>query len=97
MGPQKAELISVETGVFTYWDLINYFPTRHVDKSTLTEIRSINSESDTVQIRGKLNKIALLTAPSGKRLTATLTDSTGSIELIWFKNYQYVIKALKAS
>jgi len=95
VGPQKAELISAETGVFTYWDLINYFPTRHVDKSTLTEIRSINNESDTVQIRGKLSKIALLTAPSGKRLTATLTDSTGSIELIWFKNYQYVIKALK--
>lgn len=95
VGPQKAELISAETGLFTYWDLINYFPTRHVDKSTLTEIRSITSESDTVQIRGKLSKIALLTAPSGKRLTATLTDSTGSIELIWFKNYQYAIKALK--
>ncbi len=95
VGPQKAELISAETGIFSYWDLINYFPTRHVDKSSLTEIKTIHYESDTVQLRGKLSKIALLTAPSGKRLTATLTDSTGSIELIWFKNYQYVIKALK--
>ncbi len=79
----------------TYYDLLHYFPIRHIDKSTITEIKDISNDTPLVQLRGKLKNIAMLGEKQGKRLTATLYDGTARIELIWFKNYQYIIKALK--
>lgn len=95
VGPQKAELIASEIGLFNYFDLIQYFPTKHVDKSALSQIKELSEEMGSVQLRGQLKQITTTGNLQSKRLTAILIDSSGSIELIWFKNYNYVLKALK--
>ncbi|NQW42840.1 MAG: ATP-dependent DNA helicase RecG [Bacteroidetes bacterium] len=95
VGPQKAELIKAEINVFTYFDLIHYFPNRYVDKSKISNIADINDDTTNVQLRGKLFDITIAGTKQGKRLIAVLEDKTGNIELTWFKNFQYVAKTLK--
>ncbi|HEX7458540.1 MAG TPA: hypothetical protein VF301_08910, partial [Ginsengibacter sp.] len=36
MGPQRGDLLKKEAGIFTFNDLLEYFPFRHIDKTQIT-------------------------------------------------------------
>ena len=42
VGPIKADLLKKELGIFVYEDLLNHFPYRHIDKTVITPISSLN-------------------------------------------------------
>lgn len=93
VGPVKAELLKKELNIFTFNDLIYYYPFRYIDKSKFYKINEINSENLYVQIKGKFIAHAVLGEKRTKRLVATFFDETGSIDLVWF-NYYKSIEAL---
>ncbi len=93
IGPKRAEVISEDLGIKTLGDLISQYPFRYVDKSTLTPIGSITS-SDTVQVKGVLISKKVIKGQKSSRLTAVLKDSTGRVELVWFKGIKWVEKSL---
>ncbi len=95
VGPQKAEILKSELNIFIYKDLIQLYPFKYIDKSKITGIRDIEVDSPNVQLRGRLTDIKAIGAKQAKRLSAILIDETGALELIWFKNYQYIFKSLK--
>jgi ATP-dependent DNA helicase RecG len=95
VGPQKAEILRSELNLFVYSDLLSFYPSRYIDKSKITQIREVNGDTQNVQLRGKLTDIKVLGTKQAKRLSAILQDGTGAMELVWFKNYQYVLKVLK--
>ncbi len=95
VGPTRAELLKKELGIFTFEDLLNYYPFRYIDKSKVYEIGSINSDALNIQLKGKLTNIQTLGERKGKRLVATLTDSSGSIELVWFRGIKWIAPTLK--
>ena len=94
VGPQRADLLKKEAGIFTFNDLLEYFPFRHIDKTQITDIRDINSGTDYVQVLGKITSIEILGQKSGKRLVASLYDGTGELELVWFQGINWVQKIL---
>lgn len=96
VGPQRAELLQKELKIFTYADLIQHYPFRHEDRTKITPINHINDEMDYVQIRGRV--VAMSTAGEGakKRLIITVQDSSGAIDLIWFKGARWVADQMKA-
>jgi ATP-dependent DNA helicase RecG len=95
VGPQKAELLKKEIGIFTFGDLLEYYPFRYVDRSSFHQIRDLLDVNGNVQIKGRIT--AVLEAGSGrsKRLTAKFQDQTGMIDLVWFKGASWVKKSLK--
>lgn len=95
VGPKKADLLKSELGIRTYFDILQYFPFRFIDKSQVSKIGSLFPDSGNVQLRGKLSRIQVVSSGNAKRLTAVLNDGSGTLELVWFKNYQYVHKVLK--
>jgi len=95
VGPQKAEILKSELQLFTYKDLLHYFPFKYIDKSSLTEVKDLHPDSGNVQMRGKISQLRVIEMKSGKRLSCLLKDSTGFIELIWFKNFSFIQKSLK--
>ncbi len=95
VGPQKAEILNSELQVYVYGDLLEFYPSRYIDKSKIWTVKSIDADAGNVQLRGKLNTIQVTGGKQAKRLSAVLQDETGTIELVWFKNYQYILKALK--
>jgi ATP-dependent DNA helicase RecG len=96
IGAKRAELLQKELGIFTYEDLLNHFPFRYIDRSKFYKIKDIRAANADIQLIGKLTDIVEVGTGRKKRLTATFYDETGEIELVWFRNYQYVRPHLSA-
>lgn len=94
VGPQRAELLKKELGIFTFKDLAELFPYRHIDKTVITPINQINPESDFVQVAGKLTSLEIIGTQRAKRLVAEINDGTGTLELVWFQGINWIQKSL---
>lgn len=95
VGPQKAQLINLELKIFTYGDLIQFYPFRHEDRSKINTIGSIDESLGTVQLLGNFVSWNYLGESKTKRLSALFKDQTGTIELIWFQGAKWIEKKLK--
>lgn len=96
VGPQRAELLKKELGIFTFKDLLEHFPFRHIDKTIVTPITNIDAGSEWVQIAGKLVSADVIGDKRSKRLVAEITDATGRIELVWFQGISWIQKSIVA-
>ena len=94
VGPKRAEILKKELGIFTFGQLLVYYPFRYIDKSKLYRISDINSEEAYIQLKGKITELQTLGERRGKRLVATLEDETGAIELIWFKGVKWLASSI---
>ena len=90
VGPIRSELLKKELNIFTYEDLLLHFPFRYVDKSNIHLISQINDSFPHVQFRGRIKKIEEKGNKRSKRLIAYFHDSSGVIELIWFKSIRWI-------
>ncbi|MCB0805266.1 MAG: ATP-dependent DNA helicase RecG [Bacteroidales bacterium] len=90
VGPVRADVLKKEAGIFTFNDLINYFPFRYIDRSKFYNIAEINADSAYIQLKGVLSQIRKAGKPRAQRLTAQLRDQSGSIELIWFAGVKWI-------
>ncbi|MFL5746969.1 MAG: ATP-dependent DNA helicase RecG [Niastella sp.] len=94
VGPQRADLLKKELNVFSFKDLLELVPYRHLDKTKVNLIRDITPQTDFIQIAGVLKSTGLMGEKRGKRLVAELRDSTGTIELVWFQGINWIQKSL---
>ena len=83
-----------ELEIFTFNDLLNYFPLRHVDKTKVDKIDELNYNSEYAQVAGKITDMEIMGEKRGRRLVAHLQDETGEIELVWFQGINWVQKAI---
>ena len=95
VGPVRSELLKKELRIFTYEDLLMHFPFRYVDKSNIHLISNINDTLAYVQFRGKIVRLEEKGLKRSKRLIAYLRDSSGEIELIWFKSIRWIKANIK--
>ena len=94
VGPLKGDILKKEADIFTFNDLLQYFPFRHIDRTQISPISKITSETEYVQVKGKITSIETLGEKYGKRLVATLYDGTGELELVWFQGINWIEKTL---
>lgn len=90
VGPRRAEILKREFNIFTFYDLLYYFPFRHVDKATVYQISDIQSEGNYMQFRGNILGYQILGDGRSKRLSAQFTDGTGTMELVWFNGIKWM-------
>lgn len=90
VGPVKADLLKKELSIFTIGDLLQDYPTRYVDRSKVSVIAEINSNSSYVQIIGKLISFHTTGEKHAKRLIANVEDKSGAIELVWFQSIKII-------
>jgi len=95
VGPARADLLKKELRIFTYRDLLTYYPFRYVDKSKIFKISQIVDDLPFVQIKGKIIKFEDIGRGRVKRLIAHLEDDTGIIKLVWFKGARWIKSSLK--
>ncbi len=94
VGPQRAELLKKELNIFTFRDLLELFPYRHVDKTRVNLIRELLPSMDYVQVAVKIVRFNLMGEGRGKRLVAQVADATGTMELVWFQGITWIQKNL---
>ena len=90
----RGDLLRKELGIFTFKDLLEHYPIRHVDKTKVDTISSILIETEYAQVAGKLISMQIVGEKRSRRLIAQLKDQTGIIELVWFQGIQWVEKIL---
>ncbi|MBU2650360.1 MAG: ATP-dependent DNA helicase RecG [Bacteroidetes bacterium] len=89
VGPARGQLLRKELNIYTFRDLLLYYPFRYVDKSKFFKVNEINSDLSFIQLKGKISQMQVVGGQRAKRLTALFTDDTGSIELVWFKGIRW--------
>lgn len=94
VGPTRADLLKKELKIFTFNNLLNYFPFRYVNRSEFHCVRNLPQIDGAVQIKGRI--IGILESGNGrnKRLTAKFQDETGMIDLVWFKGVKWIKNSL---
>ena len=95
IGPQRAEVLKKELNIFTYRDLLTYYPFRYVDRTKFSTIREISDELQYVQIKGIIDSLEIVGSKQAKRLVVIFRDNTGIIELVFFKGYNWVAQKLQ--
>ena len=95
VGNKKAEVLKADANIFSYEDLLYYFPFKHIDRSKFYTVSELRSNMPYVQLHGKLRLFKTIGEGRKKRLTAQFYDATGSIELVWFKGADYVRKSIE--
>ena len=90
----RGDLLKKELGIFTFKDLLEHYPFRHVDKTKLDKISSLSASNEYAQVAGKITHIEALGEKRTKRLVATLEDETGEIELVWFQGINWIQKSI---
>ncbi|MBC7651047.1 MAG: ATP-dependent DNA helicase RecG [Deinococcales bacterium] len=95
VGPLRGDLLKKELGIYTFGDLLEHFPLRHIDKTKISRIADIHPDTEYIQIVGKLLFIEAIGENRAKRLVAQLRDSSGTIELAWFQSINWVEKNLE--
>ena len=95
IGYKRGEVLTAEAQIVTIEDLLNYFPYRHVDRSKFYHISECTEKMPYIQIIGEILQFEYVGEGRASRLTATFSDGTGTIELVWFKGTKYIEKNIK--
>ncbi|MGZ3755157.1 MAG: ATP-dependent DNA helicase RecG [Mucilaginibacter sp.] len=94
VGVARADILKKELGIYTFDDLLNYFPYKHIDRTRFYKIRDIEPELPHVQVIARLISKELLGEKHTKRLVAQVQDDTGVMELVWFQGIKWIEKNL---
>ncbi len=95
VGPQRAQLLQSELGIFSFQDLLEHFPFRYLDRSTYHSVEEAPFADNYVQLKGKITGLREIGTGRHKKLFARFTDNTGSIDLVWFQGIQWIKPNLK--
>lgn len=90
VGTKRADTLRKELGVQTAMDMLRTYPYKYTDRSRFYKIHEIEDEDTAVQIVGRVTDWHTIGVGKGQRLSATFTDGSHEIELVWFRGVQYV-------
>ena len=90
VGPIRSELLNKELNISTYFDLLNHYPFRYIDRSKFHRIKDINDENTFVQFNATIINISEKGSARNKRLIVQVKDDTGVLDLIWFKGIRWI-------
>ncbi len=88
-------MLRKDLNILTFRDLLEYYPIRHIDKTKVSLISSIDSETEFTQVSGRLVYVEVMGEKGSRRLIAHLKDSSGTLELTWFQGINWIEKLLK--
>lgn len=88
-------MLKKELNIFTFKDLLEHYPFRHVDRTKVNLIKDIQPDTEFIQISGRLTSSGIMGEKRSKRLVAELRDSSGTIELVWFQGISWLEKSLQ--
>ena len=97
VGPKRAETLTAELGIRCVEDLITHYPYKYIDRSKFYTVRECSEDLAYVQLKGRILQFEMRGEGRARRLTATFSDGTGFMELVWFKGWKYVEDKLRVN
>lgn len=97
VGPARAEMLKKELQVFTFGDLLYYYPFRYVDRSKFYKAAEVDENMPYVQLKGKIVNVQSHGGKRTVRMNATFRDETGEIDLVWFNGFKWIREKLESA
>ena len=94
VGPNRADLLKSELKIFTFEDLLFFFPFRYIDKTKYHKINELKNTNSHVQIIGKFTDLKYSINTKTKRLIGIFSDGNGEIEIVWFRGIKWIEKSI---
>lgn len=95
VGPQRADLLGKELGIYTIRDLLYYFPYKHIDRSRIYQVREIDASMPYIQLQGEILSFEAVGEGRARRLIARFSDGTGVVDLVWFQGIKFLLNRYK--
>jgi len=95
VGPKRAEILTEETGIRTFRDLLHFFPRKYIDKSHIYRISELQEGLPQATLTGKIVSVKLIKGGRARRFTAKFRDESGEMELVWFKGVSWIQDIVK--
>ena len=95
VGPKRSRLLNQELSVFSFSDLLNFFPYRYIDRSKFYAIEQIDTFDTDIQVVGYVKTKKIIGVGKKKRLVVSFIDKTGLAYLTFFKGIKWVDNFLK--
>ncbi len=89
VGERRAKLLEQDLGLRTYRDLLEYYPYRYIDRTRIYLVRELHQQMPYVQLQGVIRCVQEEGRGHKRRLHAYLQDSSGVVELVWFRSVDY--------
>jgi ATP-dependent DNA helicase RecG len=86
----RAELLKKELGIYTYAQLLHYYPFRYIDRTRFYKISELEPDLPLVQIVGRITGKETIGEKHKKRIVVKFSDESGTIELVWFQSLKWV-------
>lgn len=97
VGPMRAELLRSELKIYTFEDLLSYYPFRHIDRSQFYAIREIDPNAALVQVKGKFIRLEGVGGARTTRMVGAFQDEHGGLlEVVWFRGISWIKQNIKA-
>ncbi len=93
VGPKRATVLE-KSGIHTLENLLYYFPRKHLDRSTITDIASLKIGIETT-IVGKILSQSLVMRRRLEYYQILVADETGTVKCIWFNGVKYIKNVFK--
>ena len=90
VGPKRGSVLRSELSIFTFGDLLYYFPFRYIDRSEFQLVSQISNYEGAVQLKGQITSVREIGTGRGKLLEANFRDDSGSMNLVWFKGIKWI-------
>ncbi|MCQ2226699.1 MAG: ATP-dependent DNA helicase RecG [Bacteroidales bacterium] len=94
IGPKRAELLANDMDMHVVDDMLQFYPYKYVDRSHIYKISELRADMPYVQICGRFISRQMVSGGRMPHLTATFSDGTGTIEIVWFKGLNYVTEQI---
>ena len=82
------------SSIYSVNDLLNYYPRRYLDRSTVKLIKDIKIH-ESVTIIGNIEVCGIRRTRKRSLFEAILSDGTGFVKLIWFNGAKYIKNLIK--
>ena len=97
VGPRKFEVLE-KAGVSNFRDLLQHYPRRYLDRSTVTPIRDITPQSGAVTVVGRIVQASTVPMRGRTRFELVVEDeSKGRLKCVWFNRAGWIAKVFKAN
>lgn len=95
VGEQRAAILGKELGIHSLYDLLYYFPYRHVDRSRVFSVSELTGGMPYVQLVGEIRSFEEMGEGATRRIVGHFTDGSGFVDLVWFRGLKYLKNRLK--
>lgn len=95
IGAKKAKMLAEQLRLYTWRDLLYYFPYKHIDRTRLYHTDELYDSMPYVQLKGRIISFRHEGEGRKERLIGLFADDHGSVELVWFAGFKYILKFYK--